>query len=183
MQTTGSFLALALQRFPYGLVLLRTQLHAMFVNLHKAGFLQGSVYPRNILLQPGPLTLPPSERSYASPSFRIIDFGRAEYKLHYLRDAIGIAAWEQYKRWLEDSDDFIAMVGAAEAEKEYTITVHDQEDEEGRVTMVMGLEKRKWTQLCKAWFDWTNMVMEADGRVQHTLSAGYREGVPSRRGQ
>jgi hypothetical protein len=173
MQTTGSFLALGLQRFPYGLVLLRTQLHAMFVNLHKAGFLQGSVYPRNILVQPGPLTLPPSERSLESPSFRIIDFGRAEYKLHHIRDAIGAAAWEQYRTWLEDYDDFITTVGAAEAEKEYTITVYDQGDGEGReVTMVMGLEEPEWTLLCRAWIDWTNMVMEANGRVQHTLSTG-----------
>ena len=183
MQTTGSFLALGLQRFPYGLVLLRTQLHAMFVNLHEAGFLQGSVHPRNILVQPGPLTLPPSERSRESPSFRIIDFGRAEYKLYYIRGAIGAAAWETYTTWLEDYDDFITTVGAAEAEKEYTITVYDQEDGEGReVTMVMGLEKHRWTRLCRAWTDWTNMVMEADNRVQHTLSTGTGR-LFSRRGE
>jgi hypothetical protein len=39
---------------------------------------QGSTYPRNILEQPGPLSLPPDERSAATPSFRVIDFGRAE---------------------------------------------------------------------------------------------------------
>jgi len=148
----------------------------MFVNLHNAGFLQGSVYPRNVLIQPGPLTLPPSERSLASPSFRIIDFGRAEYKLDFLRDAIGVAAWERYQKWLVDHDDFITTVGAAEAEKEYTITVYDNEDGEekakGReVTMVMGLEKLKWAKLCKAWSSWLDMVMEADGRVHATFTA------------
>jgi hypothetical protein len=143
----------------------------MFVNLHEAGFLQGSVYPRNILVQPGPLTLRPSERSLESPSFRIIDFGRAECRRHYTRDVIGAAAWEQYRTWLKDYDDFITTVGAAEAEKEYTITVYDQEDGEGRkVTMVMGLEKPKWTRLCRARTDWAYMVKEADGRVRHTLS-------------
>ena len=148
----------------------------MFVNLHNAGFLQGSIYPRNMLIQPGPLTLPPSERSLASPSFRIIDFGRAEYKLDFIRDAIGVDAWKRYQKWLEEYDDFITTVGAAEAEKEYTITVYDNEDGEGKakgreVTMVMGLEKRKWAKLCKAWSGWLNMVMEADGRVHTTLTA------------
>lgn len=154
----------------------------MFVNLHNAGFLQGSVYPRNILVQPGPLTLPPSKRSLASPSFRIIDFGRAEYKLDFIRNSIGATAWERYKKWLEDYDDFITTVGAAEAEKEYTITVYDNEDggpedkrdkekaESREVTMVMGLKKDRWVKLCKAWSDWMNMVMEADGAVHATLS-------------
>ena len=39
---------------------------------------QGSFYVRNIMCQPGPLTLPPERRSYNTPSFRIIDFGRGE---------------------------------------------------------------------------------------------------------
>lgn len=154
----------------------------MFVNLHNAGFLQGSIYPRNILVQPGPLTLPPSKRSLASPSFRIIDFGRAEYKLDFIRDAVGAAEWERYKKWLEDYDDFITTVGAAEAEKEYTITVYDNKDggpedkrskekaESREVTMVMGLKKERWVKLCKAWSAWANMVMEADGVVHATLS-------------
>ena len=30
------------------------------------------------MCQPGPLTLPPERRSYDTPSFRIIDFGRGE---------------------------------------------------------------------------------------------------------
>ena len=33
---------------------------------------------RNIMCQPGPLTLPPERRSYDTPSFRIIDFGRGK---------------------------------------------------------------------------------------------------------
>jgi len=179
----------------------------MFVNLHQFGFTQGSVYPRNILIQPGPLTLPPSKRSLASPSFRIIDFGRAEYYLDYLRNSIGVAAWERHKKWKEDYEDFITTVGAAEAYKEYMITVYDGEDAEwkdkkgkgmakGReVTMVMGLEKDKWTKLCEARLAWTRMVKEADGWVKETLDVcqaaviplstlGSREGViyHSRRG-
>lgn len=48
------------------------------LRLHYAGFTQGSFYVRNILVQPGPLTAPPEERSSKTPSFRVIDFGRAE---------------------------------------------------------------------------------------------------------
>ncbi|KDQ12635.1 hypothetical protein BOTBODRAFT_34350 [Botryobasidium botryosum FD-172 SS1] len=46
------------------------------LRLHVAGFAQGSFYARNILVQPGPLCLPPSLRAMERPSYRIIDFGR-----------------------------------------------------------------------------------------------------------
>ena len=157
----------------------------MFVNLHNAGFLQGSVYPRNMLIQPGPLTVPPSERSLASPSFRIIDFGRANYKRDFIRDAIGVAALERYKKWLEHYHDFVGMVGFEEAEKEYTITVddseHDSEDEgcedkrgketarSREVSMVMGLERYEYAKLRKAQMDWARMVNEAFQRVRETF--------------
>lgn len=49
---------------------------SLFRRLHDAHFYQGSVYPRNVVMQPGPLMDPPAERSYDNPSFRIIDFGR-----------------------------------------------------------------------------------------------------------
>ena len=172
---------LDLQMFPEGIILLRTRIHAMFLHLHNAGFLQGSVYPRNILIQPGPLTVPPSKRSMASPSFRIIDFGRADYKRDFLRDAIGVTALERHEKWLEDYDDFITTVGAAEAEKEYTITIYDNKDGEcedkrdketaksREVRMVMGLEEDKWTRLCKARRYWAKMVREADQEVCETL--------------
>jgi len=158
----------------------------MFINLHHAGFIQGSVYPRNILIQPGPLTLPPSKRSLASPSFRIIDFGRAEYKLDRIRRAIGVPAWEQYKQWVEDHADLVVPVGEAEAEKRYSVTVYNDGDGEGKektgkyVKMVMGLEEPQWKSLCKAMNGWAKLVKEADRDVQETL--GYRKNLPSRRG-
>ena len=46
--------------------------------MHHADIVQGSFYVRNIMCQPGPLTLPPKRRSYDTPSFRIINFGRGE---------------------------------------------------------------------------------------------------------
>jgi hypothetical protein len=48
------------------------------MRLHHAHVLQNSIYVRNILVQPGPLTLPPKERSLETPRFRIIDFGRGK---------------------------------------------------------------------------------------------------------
>ena len=50
----------------------------MMLRLHYEGILQGSFYVRNIMMQPGPLTAPPEQRSNKTPSFRIIDFGRGE---------------------------------------------------------------------------------------------------------
>jgi hypothetical protein len=54
----------------------RDTIAGLFVRLHDARFTQGSVYPRNVVVQPGPLTDPPAERSFDDPSYRIIDFGR-----------------------------------------------------------------------------------------------------------
>jgi len=55
---------------------------------HHIGWVHGSVYVRNILMQPGPLDVPPAERSKKTPSFRLIDFGRSH---HYDDTEIGNA--------------------------------------------------------------------------------------------
>ncbi|KAJ7113014.1 hypothetical protein C8R44DRAFT_882050 [Mycena epipterygia] len=57
----------------------RSECYSQALRLHYADFTQGSFYERNILVQPGPLTVAPSARSDRTPSFRIIDFGRGEY--------------------------------------------------------------------------------------------------------
>jgi hypothetical protein len=90
------------------------------LNLHVKGFLQGSVYPRNTLIQPAPLTLPPSERSLATPSFRTTDVGRGQYNSDYLRIVVGIRAWEQHKHkkcWTLTTSS-----------TRYTITVYDTDE-------------------------------------------------------
>lgn len=46
--------------------------------LHLARFSQQSMSVRNMTVQPGPLSVPPSKRSKKTPSFRIIDFGRGK---------------------------------------------------------------------------------------------------------
>jgi hypothetical protein len=50
----------------------------IFDRLHNARFIQGSIYERNILVQPGPLTLPRAERSLDNPPYWLIEFGRGE---------------------------------------------------------------------------------------------------------
>jgi hypothetical protein len=56
----------------------KTTIVGMFDRLHNARFIQGSIYERNILVQPGLLTQPRAERSLDNPSYRLIDFGRGE---------------------------------------------------------------------------------------------------------
>lgn len=57
----------------------RTTCYAFAARMHHAGFLHNSFHKRNILIQPGPLSAPPLQRSLETPSFRLIDFGRTEY--------------------------------------------------------------------------------------------------------
>lgn len=47
--------------------------------------MQGSAYVRNILVQPGPLTVPLSHRSFSEPRYRVIDYGRAETEWEMLK--------------------------------------------------------------------------------------------------
>ncbi|KAJ7627521.1 hypothetical protein DFH06DRAFT_1103134 [Mycena polygramma] len=65
--------------------------HICFTFLHRLyseGFLQKSFYARNILVQPGPLTHPPDQRSLETPSFRLVDFGRARRVNDLTSDAV-----------------------------------------------------------------------------------------------
>ncbi|KAF9519415.1 hypothetical protein BS47DRAFT_1388229 [Hydnum rufescens UP504] len=54
----------------------RVHIYSLIRRLHWAGFVQVSMSPRNILVQPGPLHAPHAERTMENPSYRIIDFGR-----------------------------------------------------------------------------------------------------------
>ncbi|RPD61823.1 hypothetical protein L226DRAFT_506637 [Lentinus tigrinus ALCF2SS1-7] len=56
----------------------RTECFSLILRLHHMDIVQGSFYVRNIMCQPGPLSVPPEKRSYDTPSFRIIDFGRGK---------------------------------------------------------------------------------------------------------
>jgi hypothetical protein len=161
----------------------------MFLNLHQHGFLQQSTYARNMLVQPGPLTVPPMERSLDTPSFRIIDFGRGRHIDDHLCNAVGIRAWEEHKKWKEGYEEFIDEVGIAEAKKPYTITMYEEDEGEedgegndkdkkgkgkgkGEVRMVMGLEEDKWNQLETARRNWMFMVSNEKHWAGRTLDTG-----------
>ncbi|KAI0329800.1 hypothetical protein GY45DRAFT_1435189 [Cubamyces sp. BRFM 1775] len=64
----------------------RTECFSLILRLHDMGITQNSFYLRNILIQPGPLSMPPSMRSFKTPSFRIIDFGRARVLTYMLAE-------------------------------------------------------------------------------------------------
>ncbi|KIY43521.1 hypothetical protein FISHEDRAFT_30209, partial [Fistulina hepatica ATCC 64428] len=54
----------------------RQIIYSFCARLHRAGVIHRSFRSRNILWQPGPLSVEPSKRSMSTPSFRIVDFGR-----------------------------------------------------------------------------------------------------------
>ncbi|KAF8497458.1 hypothetical protein F5888DRAFT_1698127 [Russula emetica] len=54
----------------------RESIGTLLERLHEARFVQGSMFRRNVLVQPGPLSVPRANRSLNEPSYRIIDFGR-----------------------------------------------------------------------------------------------------------
>jgi len=76
----------------------RAKVFGFLDRLHAANFVQGSFYERNVLVQPGPLNVPCSERSIQKPSYRIIDFGRGEYPSVSSLDIKILASDAEYER-------------------------------------------------------------------------------------
>ena len=60
----------------------RWKCYRLLDGLHDAGFVAGQLpltaWTEKMLVQPGPLDVPREARSYATPSFRLVDFGRAQ---------------------------------------------------------------------------------------------------------
>ncbi|KAL7284758.1 hypothetical protein ACG7TL_002065 [Trametes sanguinea] len=79
------------------LILCSEKIYHLFERLHEDGFVQYSSFERNMLVQPGPLSVPREQRSMNSPSFRIIDFGRGE--------ALSLGCRESwFSDWKSDED-------------------------------------------------------------------------------
>ncbi|TRM59904.1 hypothetical protein BD626DRAFT_408405 [Schizophyllum amplum] len=86
----------------------------MFLRFHQAGWVHKSAYPRNVVVQKGPLTAPPAERTMADPSFRVIDFGRskedkssrAEDRWRESQDVLSLFGCGQYKKQVKRGDLF-----------------------------------------------------------------------------
>ncbi|KAI0357717.1 hypothetical protein OH77DRAFT_1398151 [Trametes cingulata] len=87
----------------------RTECFSLILRLHYLEIVQGSFYVRNIMIQPGPLTAPPEKRSYDTPSFRIIDFGRGQSWDWHIEDAQKLGYWRRTRSELRD--DFLSCVG------------------------------------------------------------------------
>ncbi|KAG7445327.1 uncharacterized protein BT62DRAFT_933169 [Guyanagaster necrorhizus] len=81
----------------------RSECFSLVLRLHHADFVHNSLYPRNILRQPGPLTVRPSERSLKTPSFRIIDFGRGKFVPLFVEKFLEIP-WKEMERVKEVSE-------------------------------------------------------------------------------
>ncbi|KAI0080013.1 hypothetical protein K474DRAFT_1769692 [Panus rudis PR-1116 ss-1] len=62
----------------------RAECYSFIIRMHALDYQHNSFYLRNILIQPGPLTRAPSLRSWSTPSFRLIDFGRTETEKQFL---------------------------------------------------------------------------------------------------
>ncbi|KAH9933090.1 hypothetical protein B0H21DRAFT_711749 [Amylocystis lapponica] len=86
----------------------RSECYSLILRLHYAGFTQGSLYVRNVVVQPGPLTIPPEERSMVCPSYRIIDFGRAEHWTDQVDEFMGVERRRRKRRdwwqWLNGEE-------------------------------------------------------------------------------
>ncbi|KAI0634600.1 hypothetical protein C8Q77DRAFT_1056782 [Trametes polyzona] len=86
----------------------RTECFSLILRLHYLEIVQGSFYVRNVMIQPGPLTVRPSERTFDTPSFRIIDFGRGESWDSLLEEMRQSRyAWDRQKR----RNQFLASIG------------------------------------------------------------------------
>lgn len=70
----------------------RIKCFALIARLSFAEYVHLSVYERNIVVQPGPLTQPPIMRSMDTPSFRVIDFGRTIPWDVYLKTEFGLSS-------------------------------------------------------------------------------------------
>ncbi|KAF8309691.1 uncharacterized protein EI90DRAFT_1466416 [Cantharellus anzutake] len=61
----------------------RNKYMSLLHRMHLADYTHKSAHVRNVVVQPGPLTLPPRSRSLKDPSFRLVDFGRTMHLSHY----------------------------------------------------------------------------------------------------
>ncbi|OSD00997.1 hypothetical protein PYCCODRAFT_1459906 [Trametes coccinea BRFM310] len=114
----------------------RTECFSQVLRLHDLGIQQGSFYVRNILIQPGPLSAPPTQRTFDRPSFRIIDFGRARVLRDMLERACAEEAREAEERKRERESKKAESGNDAEEEKK--AQEYDDEQREAARRRVFG---------------------------------------------
>ncbi|KAJ6484374.1 hypothetical protein C8R47DRAFT_980917 [Mycena vitilis] len=116
-------------------------------SLYRAGFIQNSFYERNIVVQPGPLTHPPYKRSYATRSFRLLDFGRAQQWDNFLSKATGRIREKQRTKVTPSNDSAFA----AAANKENMSNSESREsDTASEIKAAENKAKAEWVELLLA---------------------------------
>ena len=81
--------------------------------MHEAGFVQNSEFPRNVLMQAGPLNVPPAQRHRSTPSFRLIDFGRTVDKAEFDRAKRGDL--KGTRPFMTSANEFVSFYSLREA--------------------------------------------------------------------
>ena len=76
--------------------------------MHMLGFSHGHARASNMLVQPGPLSAPPEQRSMNTPSFRLISLGRWRGALHPLAKESPQGAMRAYHKGRQN-DVHVAM--------------------------------------------------------------------------
>ncbi|KAF7334530.1 hypothetical protein MVEN_02282800 [Mycena venus] len=121
----------------------RSECFSLALRLHYAEFTQNSFYVRNILRQPGPLTVAPSDRSNKTPSFRIIDHGRGEHWSYQLEKAK--KENEERRRRNKSKTELRALMNVpTEAEMKKRIKAEEAEDE---------MDKKHLEAAAKSWWE------------------------------
>ncbi|KAJ7627523.1 hypothetical protein DFH06DRAFT_728746 [Mycena polygramma] len=132
-------------------------------SLYRAGFIQNSFYERNLLVQPGPLTHPPDQRSTETPSFRLVDFGRAQRWDDFLSKATGGIREKQCAKVTPSNND---SAFAAAANKE------NKPDSESRESDIASEIKAAEKQ-AKA--EWVELLLAEQKTAKDTVFGKLRE--------
>ncbi|KAJ7811684.1 hypothetical protein B0H14DRAFT_2378187, partial [Mycena olivaceomarginata] len=111
----------------------RSECFSLALRLHYAEFTQNSFYVRNILRQPGPLTVAPSARSDKTPSFRIIDHGRGEHWPFQLEAAKKENEERRWKRKKYSTERWALMNVPTEEEMKVRVAAEEAEDEKDKM--------------------------------------------------
>lgn len=75
----------------------RAECGSLALRFHEANWVHGSLSPRNILVQPGPLENAHHHRSLKSASFRLIDFGRSRMREGLTEEEVNLGLDEDFK--------------------------------------------------------------------------------------
>ncbi|KDQ22632.1 hypothetical protein PLEOSDRAFT_1087208 [Pleurotus ostreatus PC15] len=91
----------------------RTECYSFLLRLQNAEFNHNSFWIRNILTQPGPLHLPPHERTNDVQSYRLIDAGRMIHWYEYIEGRVGMLPEPTNEKEAREYVEKVENAGAA----------------------------------------------------------------------